>query len=143
MVRNEQFSWIWAGTLIAVLGPYFLFVSVARSAESEPTFMVQITALALALIIMAIIAGLSTLIARFNHRDRPDTQLDERDRLIELRSSKVSYYVLMVGMIIVGCVMPFDASGWEIVNTAVLAIALAEVTGCMLTLRGYRRGIRV
>jgi len=29
------------------------------------------------------------------------------------------------------------------VNTAVLAIAVAEVTGCLLTVRGYRRGIRV
>lgn len=143
MVRNEQFSWIWAGTLIAVLGPYFVFVSVARSAEREPTFLFQITALAAALIIMALVAGLSTLISRVRHRDRPDTQPDERDRLIELRSSKVSYYVLMVGIIIVGCVMPFDASGWDIVNTAVLAIAVAEVTGCLLTVRGYRRGIRV
>jgi drug/metabolite transporter (DMT)-like permease len=143
MVRNEKFSWIWAGTLIAVLGPYFVFVSVAHSAEREPTFLFQITALAAALIIMAVVAGLSTLIARVRHRDRANTQADERDRLIELRSSKVSYYVLMVGIIIVGCVMPFEASGWEIVNTAVLAIAVAEVTGCLLTVRGYRRGIRV
>jgi drug/metabolite transporter (DMT)-like permease len=143
MVRNEQFSWIWAGTLIAVLGPYFVFVSVAHAAEREPTFLFQITALAAALLIMAVVAGLSALISRVRHRDRANTQPDERDRLIELRSSKVSYYVLMVGIIIVGCVMPFEASGWDIVNTAVLAIAVAEVTGCLLTVRGYRRGIRV
>lgn len=143
MVRNEQFSWIWAITLITVLGPYFVFVSVIRAAESEPTFIFQITALATALTIMGIVAGLSTLISRVRHRDHPAAPTDERDRLIELRSSKVSYYILMVGMIIVGCVMPFDASGWEIVNTAVFAIAVAEVTGCLLTVRGYRRGIRV
>lgn len=143
MVRNEQFSWIWAGTLIAVLGPYFVFVSVVRAAETEPSFLFQITALAAALIMMAIVAGGSTLISRVRHRDLPNTQPDERDRLIELRSSKVSYYVLMVGMIIVGCVMPFSASGWDIVNTAVFAIAVAEVTGCLLTVQGYRRGIRV
>ena len=143
MVRNEQFSWIWAIALIAILGPYFIFITVIQSAQSEPTFMFQLTALAAALILMVVVAGGATLIMKHRDRDRPNTQPDERDRLIELRSSKTSYYLLMAGMIIVGCVMPFNASGWEIVNSAVFAIAVAEVTGCLLTVRGFRRGIRV
>jgi len=39
------------------------------------------------------------------------TPLDERDEVITRRSVSWAYYVLVGGMILVGCVMPFESSG--------------------------------
>ena len=53
---------------------------------------------------------------------------DERDRAIARRGATIGYYVLIVGMVIVGVAMPFSEAPWKIVNAALLAIVLAEVT---------------
>jgi hypothetical protein len=41
---------------------------------------------------------------------------DERDRAIDRHAAKTAYF-LLTGMIVVGMVMPFNKSGWEVVNT--------------------------
>lgn len=46
---------------------------------------------------------------------------------------------MMTGMILVGMVMPFTHSGWDIVNAGLLAIVLAEITQHGLTAWRYRR----
>jgi len=63
---------------------------------------------------------------------------DERDRAIEVRATRIAYYVLMAGTVIAGMVMPFSRSGWEIVNRALLAIVLAEMLRNVLIVLGYR-----
>ena len=65
--------------------------------------------------------------------------LDERDLAIKYRSRDYAYGVLMVGMIIVGCVMPFRSTGWEIVNTAIFMILLAEVVQDAAMIYSYRK----
>ena len=49
------------------------------------------------------------------------------------------WVVMMVGMMLVGMVMPFTTSGWEIVNAGLLAIVLAEITQNGLAAWSYRR----
>ena len=66
--------------------------------------------------------------------------MDERDRLIDLRASAIAYYVLMAGMIVVGCVMPFQHTGWDIAHAALRAIAIAEIVHSGLVVMWYRRG---
>jgi hypothetical protein len=68
--------------------------------------------------------------------------VDERDRAIEARATLVGYYALMAGMIVVGVMMPFGAGGWKIVNTALLAIVLAEVLRHALIALAYRKATR-
>lgn len=51
----------------------------------------------------------------------------ERDRAIIRRGSTIGYYVLIAGTILVGVVMPFSEPPWKIVNTALLAIVIAEL----------------
>ena len=46
------------------------------------------------------------------------------------------------GMIVVGVMMPFGAGGWKIVNTALLAIVLAEVLRHALIALAYRKATR-
>ena len=43
-------------------------------------------------------------------------------------------------MILVGIVMPFSDRGWQIVNAAFLAIAVAEAVRLAVIILSYRRG---
>ena len=65
---------------------------------------------------------------------------DERDRAIARRGGNVGYFVLLTGTILVGVVMPFTEPAAKIVNTALLAIVVAEVVRYVLIILSYRRG---
>lgn len=107
---------------------------------AEVSFLTQIGWLAMALVTLALIVGIDRLIAFARKSGTEPDMLDERDRLIELRSSSVAYYVLIVGMILVGCVLPFSTGGWDIVHAALFAILVAEIVHHGLVVLGYRFG---
>lgn len=65
---------------------------------------------------------------------------DERDRAIARRGRSVAYLVLLAGTILVGVVMPFTETPGKIVNTALLAIVIAELTCQSVIVASYRRG---
>ncbi|MET0331620.1 MAG: hypothetical protein ABW154_09355 [Dyella sp.] len=75
------------------------------------------------------------------NRRAVETRPDERDAAIASRSRHAAYNTLMAGMIMVGVVMPFSHSGWDIVNAALLAIAVSEVVHHRLIALAYRRGV--
>lgn len=136
MLDKERFAWAWLAGLIVVPAVYFTAVeSLAPVGD-----VVRLVLLAAALLTLGLIA----LAARFLSPDggvavKQDAP-DERDLVIELRSSAVAYQVLMAGMVVVGFVMPFSATGWSLVNAAFLAVIIAEVVHYALVLIGYRRG---
>jgi hypothetical protein len=55
------------------------------------------------------------------------------------RSIRSAYYLLIVGMILVGCVMPFHSSGWAIINAALFMIVAAELVHYSVVVFSYRR----
>jgi hypothetical protein len=63
---------------------------------------------------------------------------DERDRAIMRRSISFDYYVLIAGMIVVGCIMPFSFTGWAIINAALLMLVVAEVVHYSAVVVSYR-----
>jgi hypothetical protein len=64
---------------------------------------------------------------------------DERDRAIASRSISAAYYLLIAGMIVVGCVMPFTSGGWQIINAGLFMIVLAELVHYGTIVVSYRR----
>lgn len=140
MLPRERFAFVWVSAQIVVFGAYFAFLALIRPRLSL-SFGEQLGALAIVLGSLGLVAA-GTWLAQCLRR-RNDEAEDERDRAIENKASAVAYRVLMVGIVLVGCVMPFGAGGWDIVNAAVLAIAVAEVVHDGLVIVGYRRGLRV
>ncbi len=67
------------------------------------------------------------------------TPPDERDRAITSRSITFAYYVLIAGMILVGCIMPFNSGGWRIINAALAMIVAAELVHYGVIVVSYRR----
>ena len=65
---------------------------------------------------------------------------DERDRAIRRRGATMAYYVLLVGMMVVGVYMPFIESGVPLANAGLFAIVAAELVNSAVVLVSYRRG---
>jgi uncharacterized membrane protein len=81
------------------------------------------------------VIGLLVLMARERGQG---LMADERDHAIEASATRIAYYVLMAGAVLVGMVMPFTKTGWSLVNAALLSIVLAEGLRNLLIVRGYR-----
>lgn len=93
---------------------------------------------------LAVAAGLHGLIylaahlwMRWQERDE-NLSSDERDRAIDGRATRLAYFLLVGGMIVVGVLMPFNRSGWQIVNAALGFIVASETLRHALIVLGYR-----
>jgi len=86
------------------------------------------------------VVGVSAL----KRRERGEGLLsDERDRAIDARGTRAAYFVLLAGTVMVGMIMPFGQSGWTVVNTALLAVVLAETIRNIMIVVGYRGSQRL
>lgn len=93
---------------------------------------------------LALASGLHALIYLGGHlwmrwQERGESlSSDERDRAIDGRATRLAYFLLVGGMIAVGVVMPFNRSGWQIVNAALGFIVASEMLRHALIVQGYR-----
>jgi uncharacterized membrane protein len=136
MVAREQFAWVWLLTMVATYGAYFVAVALI----GETTFGNRIVMFAATAIVQVVILAIASAVIALRHRG--ELSGDERDRAIEHRASAIAYQVLICGMILVGCLMPFGHADWEIFNAAVFAIGLAEIVRHALIVSAYRRGVQ-
>lgn len=139
MAFREKIAWLTLATMLVAYGIYFGIVGPAvrfgegRMLDIIWSFGLVATAHAVATIVGAIAIAVTAT-------KEAQARADERDRAIARRGATIGYYVLIVGMILVGVVMPFSEPPWKIVNTALLAIVLAETVHQAVVLLSYRRG---
>lgn len=136
MSPRERFSWLWVISLVLTYGVYFGVIGSA-GAPLSPLTNVALLGAAVATQMAALGLFWTTL-----RRGDGWSERDERERLIEGRASSTAYGVLIVGMILVGCVLPLTVGGWDLVPVAVLAIVVAELVHHGLIIQGYRRILR-
>jgi len=135
MPIKEQFARIWLGTLLVTYAAYFLTLVVV----GELTPLMQIGLFAATVVVQVIVIGAASAVLELRHKGGP--KADERDQLIDQRATRVAYHLLICAMIFVGCLMPFNNSGWQIFHAAVLAIAIVEIVRHGLIVSMYRRGV--
>ena len=138
MPYREKTAWLSLIAMAAAFGPYFAIVAM-RSLPGALPDLRQLGLLAVAAILQMLILGAGHLFLRRGSPEDARTPPDERDRAIMRRSISSAYYVLIAGMILVGCVMPFNSSGWSIVNAALVMIVAAEVVHYGVVVLSYRR----
>ena len=145
MPQRERVAWVFLSALVVCMGSYFIVVASMENFRIELSFFERLGMLAAATLTMAVVVLVDRLIAFLRGRGREPEAVDERDRLIEFRAASIAYYILIFGMIVVGCVMPLDKtkSDWDIVNAALFYIVLAEGLKQALIVHGYRRGWHV
>jgi uncharacterized BrkB/YihY/UPF0761 family membrane protein len=139
MAFREKMAWLTLGTILIAYGVYFGLVGPAADFGRNRLIDViwSFGAVALAHAVAMIVGSIAIAVTSTKEARAP---ADERDRAIARRGSMTGYYVLLVGMILVGVVMPFSEPSWRIVNTALLAIVVAEVARYAVILLSYRRG---
>lgn len=139
MAFREKMAWLTLATMLVAYGLYFGVIGPAagfgeaRLVDILWSFGLVAAGHAVAMIVGAVAIAVTA-------RKEASAPADERDRAIARRGATIGYYVLILGMILVGVVMPFSEPPWKIVNTALLAIVLAEATHQAVVLFSYRRG---
>jgi hypothetical protein len=139
MPYREKTAWLSLLAMAVTFGPYFVMIG-TRFLPSEPMPNLRLLGFfAVTAIGQMLILGVGHLYLRLRSTQEARMPLDERDQAIMRRSISSAYYVLIAGMILVGCVMPFNSNGWSIINAALFMIVAAEVVHYGIIVFSYRR----
>ena len=138
MPYREKIACISLIAIAVAYGPYFSFVGRSPGPWEPLPHLHPLGLFAQVSIVRMLILGAGYLYLRLGSPQEERPPLDERDRAIEHRAISAAYYVLMAGMILVGCVMPFNSSGWTIINAAIFCIVAAEVVHYSVVVASYR-----
>lgn len=134
MAWREKTAWI---TLLAMIATYGAYFSLISQAHMSPIAMLELfggLTVALTICVIVVTAVMAVLAGR-DARGQPD----ERDRAVARRGASIAYYVLLVGVISVGVIMPFEEQGWGITNAALLVLVAAEAVRQIVVVASYRR----
>jgi hypothetical protein len=92
-------------------------------------------------VVLSILASIIvTVIQAGIARAEPDTRSDERDKLFELRGSKVSYAVFGSGFSIAMLTLALGLPALVMFNVLILSLFVAGITGNVVQIVLYRRG---
>jgi cytochrome bd-type quinol oxidase subunit 2 len=135
MAWREKTAWITLVAMGVTYGVYFTLIS----RESLSTLsMLELFAVVTVLQVIAVVTVTSVLAALSSEEAR--AKPDERDRAVARRGASIAYFVLIVGVITVGVVMPFRDSGWRLTNATLFALVIAETVRYLTVVVSYRRG---
>lgn len=138
MTYTEKKAWLALVAMLLAYSLYFGLILAGHPAGSDRFAMLWLFGTIAATQAVVVIVGHIWL--AIAARKLPKSRVDERDRAIAARGTRIAYYVLLIGTIIVGVVMPFSDPPMHIVNSALFAIVVAETVGLLVVVTSYRRG---
>ncbi|XHS77641.1 hypothetical protein ACFJGW_18240 [Burkholderiaceae bacterium UC74_6] len=139
MPFREKSAWLALLAITLTFGPYFAIVASGRIPMEGLPNMQMMGLYATVCAVQVAILAVGHLWLRHQSPEDARTPPDERDRALMHRARTSAYYVLMVGIVWVGCFMPFYTGGWHIVNATVFMISLAEVVYYASLVFSYRK----
>ncbi|MBM3264487.1 MAG: hypothetical protein FJY97_13815 [candidate division Zixibacteria bacterium] len=139
MSYREKIAWLSLIAMTVTFGPYFTIVAAGILPEEALPNLRQMGLYAVVAFVQMVILGVGHLYLRRQSPQEVRLPPDERDQAIMRRSTTYGYYILILGMIQVGCIMPFYSNGWKIVNTAIFMIVAAEMVRYGVVVFSYRR----
>jgi hypothetical protein len=139
LAYREKIGWLSLIAMAVTFGPYFMAVAVHAIPDAALPNLRQLFVFGITAVTQALIIGMGHLYFRRSSPEDARMPPDERDKAIMQRSISTAYYVLIAGMIMVGVMMPFNSSGWKIVNAALFMIVTAEVVHYGVVVASYRR----
>lgn len=137
MAYREKTAWLTLATLLVAYAIYFTLMAAQSGQQQLINIIWTFGAVAVSQALVVILG--SILLAATAAKDAR-APADERDRAIARRGASAAYYILLIGMTVVGVMMPFNATSWKIINAALAAIVIAEVVRNGVVLISYRRG---
>jgi hypothetical protein len=138
MPFQEKSAIVMTAILIGVYGAYFAILGLWLTSAPADEISYQPLSV-IAVIPLAILAAASHIVlALFNPKEA--NQYDERDRLVTLRSERLSGYVLAVGVFTGIVLAMFEVTWFWIANALLLAWVVAEIVDGVTKVVLYRRG---
>ncbi|HEY8572027.1 hypothetical protein [Phenylobacterium sp.] len=134
MSLREKTAWITLLTVLICFGVYF--GGIATGAVSPHGF----DTLHLLLACVTAMAVLQLVLHAVVARRSPKAPHDERERLIQLRSHTVGYYVLIAGVLLLGVPGHMAYRVRDILNFALLAVVVAALAVSAAQIVMFRRG---
>ena len=135
---REKTAWLNVIAMVAAYTVYFGLLLSGHPAGREVFPMLWLFGSIAIAHAVTVIIGTVILSAQAPKSER--SRADERDRAIRRRGATMAYYVLLVGMMVVGVYMPFVERGVPLANMGLLAIVIAELVNSVIVLTSYRRG---
>ena len=135
---REKTAWLNVIAMVAAYSLYFGLLLFGHPAGREVFPMLWLFGSIAVAHAVTVIVGTVILSSQAPKSER--ARADERDRAIRRRGATMAYYVLLVGMMVVGVYMPFVESGVPLANAGLFAIVAAELVNSAVVLVSYRRG---
>jgi predicted ferric reductase len=138
MSFREKTAWV---TLSAILIVFFMyFLHVPRMFETTPgEWELMMVALSFAAFILIEVVAYVVLYLRFPKDAR--TPKDERERLIELKATRLAAYVYVAGTFLAILTPHHGANGFAVGIFVLFAFGLAEIVNYTARIVYYRRGV--
>lgn len=138
MTFREKTAWLNVIAMLAAYTVYFGLLLSGHPAGREVFPMLWLFGSIAIAHAATVVVGTVILSAQAPKSER--ARADERDRAIRRRGAAMAYYMLLVGMMVVGVYMPFVESGVPLANAGLFAIVAAELVNSIVVLLSYRRG---
>jgi amino acid transporter len=137
---QEKSTWVTLILTVLIFGYYFAeAISIFQNESVDNS---TIAGLFISAIIFAIIFySISHIILAVINRKEAEQNEDERDKLIELKGVRLSYYVLVAGVFVTGSSLFMTSSPLILANIIFFFFILGEVIGYVSKLIFYRRGV--
>lgn len=139
MPYREKTAWLALIAMGTAFAPYFALLASGMVPAGPMPDLRQLALYAGVAAIQVLVLGLGHWYLRRSAPADARVPPDERDRAIMAHSTRIAYYILMAGMILVGIVMPFEADGWRIVHAAIFWIVVAQLVQNGIVVFAYRR----
>lgn len=140
MTFQEKSIWTTLIVTIIIFGYYYYKAAVVFTDPAIPDeSLIGLFSAAVFIVILSQIV-LQGILAVINRREAEKGE-DERDKIIELKAIRISYFILVFG-VITTCISIFlIKSPMLIVNLIFFFFLIAEAAGMLIQLLLYRRGI--
>jgi hypothetical protein len=137
MSFREKSAWITLVSIIMVFGVYFTHVPNIFDPDPGDWALYVIAICIAAFVVIEVVAHI-VLYLRFPKDAR--TPKDERERLIDLRATRLAAYVYVVGTFLAILTPHHGASGFAVGVFVLMAFVLAEIVNYTARIVYYRRG---
>src|SRR3546814_4817252 len=115
MAFREKLAWVTLGSMLIAYTIYFSLLATVfdPSLPDGPRTVQMLMLFGGVTVVQAIVVAIVSAVLAIRARREAQAKPDERDRAIARRGASAAYFVLMVGMILVGVVMPFGDPRWR------------------------------
>jgi hypothetical protein len=136
MPFREKSAWISLVLILVVFGPYFWFVGRALAGRTHVHFGTQFALIGL-FVVLEIVLHLAIAVQSPGDARAPR---DERENLVDLKATRMAFYVLFAGVVTSILSLHYPISVWVLSQFVLFSVVAAELVKFGSQIVFFRRG---